>query len=64
MVKWEYFQDQLNFCTVDNRYYWTYSNGWFKVRMEAFNYLGESGWELAVKSDVDTYIFKRPLSED
>lgn len=61
--KWEYLADELNICSVDRRYYWTYSNGWFKTRLEAINYLGDHGWELVVKED-DSYMFKRPLSED
>lgn len=47
--KWEYLEDGLNTCSVDLRHCWTYSNGWFKTRLEALNYLGESGWELVVK---------------
>jgi hypothetical protein len=61
--KWEYLEDELNTCSVDLRHYWTRSNGWFKTRLEALNYLGESGWELVVKED-DSYMFKRPQSED
>lgn len=61
-MKWEYFQDELNLCLTDNRYYWTYSNGWFKTKIDAFNYLGEYGWELvAVEADGDCHTFKRPI---
>ena len=64
VMKWEYYQDELNFCIVDKRYYWTYANGWFKTKIDAFNYLGESAWELVVvEGEVDCYTFKRPVQE-
>ena len=64
-MKWEYLQDELNFCPTDNRYYWTYSSGWFKTKESALNYLGYGGWELVtIESASCCYTFKRQISED
>ncbi len=68
MKKWEYWMDNLCFDSFAERYYWNNNSGWFKTEVEALNYLGQFGYELATK-EWDEYeegyecTFKRELAE-
>lgn len=62
-MKWTYLEEELLFCPVDERYYWEKSNGWFKEKLDALNYLGEYGWELVAITNDYVYTFKRPVGD-